>query len=113
MIAYNMMQCKHVPKRFWDIAIYVVLYILTRSPTKVVKGMTPYEEKKPRVENLKVFRWVSYAHISKENREKLDEKGEICIFVAYSNETKDYRLYVLESNELIISRDVIFIKVAK
>ena len=57
-----------------------------------------------RVEHLKVFGCVAYAHILKENREKLDEKGEKCIFIWYSYETKGYCLYKSESKELIIKK---------
>lgn len=63
---------------------------------------------KPRVEHLKVFGCIAYAHIPKENRNKLDGKGEKCIFIGYSDESKGYRLYQPESKKLIISRDVIF-----
>ena len=55
-----------------------------------------------------MFGCVAYAHIPKENQKKLDKKGEKCIFIGYSHETKGYRLYKPESKELIISRDVIF-----
>ena len=60
-----------------------------------------------------MFGCVAYAHIPKENREKLDEKGEKCMFIGYSHETKAYRLYKPEFKELIISRDVIFDEAAE
>ena len=100
-MARNMMQGKNLPK---------AVYILNRSPTKAVKDLTPYEawhKRKPRVKHLKVFGCIAYAHIPKENREKIDEKREKCIFIRYSHETKGYRLYKPESKELIILRDVI------
>ncbi|XP_057529719.1 probable WRKY transcription factor 47 [Amaranthus tricolor] len=102
-----MMQGKHLPKRYWAEAVHTAVYILNRSPTKAVKDLTPYEawhKRKPRVEHLKVFGCVAYAHIPKENRKKLDKKGEKCIFIGYSHETKGYRLYKPESKQLIISR---------
>jgi len=55
--------------------------------------MTPYEawfNRKPTVDHFKVFRCVAYSHILKENREKLDEKEEKCIFVGYSDQSKGY-----------------------
>ena len=55
-----------------------------------------------------MFGCVAYAHIPKKNQEKLVEKGEKCIFIGYSHETKEYRLYKPESKVLIISGDIIF-----
>ena len=115
-MARSMMQGKHLPKGYWAEAVHTAVYILNRSPTKTVRDLTPYEawhKRKPRVEHLKVFGCVAYAHIPKENREKLDEKGEKCIFIGYSHETKGYRLYEPESKQLIISRDVIFDEAAE
>ena len=83
-----MMQDKNLPKRYWAETVHTTVYILNRSPTKAIKDLTLYEawhKRKPRVEHLGC---VAYADILKENREKLDEKGEICIFIAYSHEKK-------------------------
>ena len=91
-MACSMMQGKHLPKRYWAETIHTAVYILNRSPTKAVKDLTPYEawhKRKPRVEHPKVFGCVAYAHIPKENWEKLDENGENCIFIGYSQKQKD------------------------
>jgi len=39
----------------------------------------------------------------------MDNKGHICIFVGYSEETKGYKLYDPVVRKVIISRDVQFI----
>ncbi|KAK3002660.1 hypothetical protein RJ639_018364, partial [Escallonia herrerae] len=81
------------------------------SPTKAVNNATPYEawfKRKPKIDHLKVFGCLAYHLIHSQEREKLDEKGEKCIFMGYSDESKAYRLYKPETNELIVSRDVIF-----
>ena len=73
--------------------------------------MTPYEawfNRKPTVHHFKVFGCVAYSHIQKENREKLNEKEEKCIFVSYSDQSKGYQLFKPDSKQLIISTDVIF-----
>jgi len=49
----------------------------------------------------------------KKNREKLDGKGEKCIFIGYNNESKGYRLYNLETQKMIVSRNVILDQVLK
>ena len=64
--------------------------VKNRSPTKAVKKVTPYElwMKKPNVDHLRVFGCNAYAHITKDERHKLDPKAKKCIFVGYGNETK-------------------------
>ena len=76
-----------------------------------MKDITPYEawfKRKLKVDHFKIFGSTAYSHSPKENREKLDKKGEKCIFIGYSDESKGYRLYKPESRKLIISRDAIF-----
>jgi len=93
-MARSMLQSKNLPKYFWVEAINTTVYILNRSSTKAVPNQTPYEawfKRKPKVEHFRIFGCIAYAHILKENREKLDEKGEKCIFIGYSNESKGYR----------------------
>ena len=68
-----------------------MVYLLNRSPTKAVWSRTPYEAwhgSKPDVSHLKVFGCIAYAHINLENRQKLDDKSEKCIFIGYSEQTK-------------------------
>ena len=40
------------------------------------------------VTHLKCFGFVAYAHVPDELRKKLDKKGQKCIFVGYSEDTK-------------------------
>ena len=92
-MARSMLQHKNLPKNLCAEAVSTAVYILNCSPTKAVLNMTPYEawfNRKPTVNHFKVFGCVAYSHIPKENREKLDEKGEKCIFVGYSDQSKGY-----------------------
>lgn len=43
----------------------------------------------------------------KTKRKKLDDHGEKCIFIGYSEESKAYKLYNLVTNKVVLSRDVI------
>ena len=101
----------HLPQRFWAEALATAVYLRNRSPTKSVTGLTPYEAwsgDKPSVNHLKVFGCAAYAHISKEERRKLDPKGKKCILLGYGTTVKGYRLYSLGDNRVIYSRDVVF-----
>lgn len=49
---------------------------------------------------------MAYAHVPDELRKKLDNKGEKCIFLGYSDESKAYKLYNPLTKKVIINRDV-------
>ena len=65
---------------------------------------------KHNVAHLKVFGFVAYAHVLDELRKKLDKKGQKCIFVGYSEDTKAYKLYDPVTRKFIIIRDVKFME---
>ena len=63
-----------------------------------MKDKVPQEawsNKNQNVSHLRVFGCIAYAHVPNENRKKLDNKGEICIFVGYSEKSKAYELYII------------------
>ena len=96
---------------FWAEAISTAVYLRNRSPTKVLKDMTPFEawmKQKPCVDHLRVFGCVAYAHVAKDERKKLDSKSTKCIFLGYGEETKCYSLYVSSRSKVIYRQDVQF-----
>ena len=100
-----------LPHKFWAEALSTATYLRNRSPTKVIEGITPHEawtKVKPRVEHLRVFGCDAYAHIPKDERQKLDSKMRKCIFLGYGKETKGYQLYDPNEGKVIFSRDVKF-----
>eukprot|EP00253_Pinus_taeda_P023712 PITA_23712 len=62
------------------------------------------------VTHMNVFGCVAYAHIPDQLRKKLHSKGEKCIFIRYSEESKAYMLYNPSTKKLIVSRYVQFIE---
>ena len=73
--------------------------------------MTPFEawtRKKPIVGHLRVFGCDAYAHISKDERHKLDSKARKCILLGYGKYTKRYWLYDPKRGKVIYGRDVQF-----
>ena len=86
---------------------------MNRCPTKSVMNMVPEEAwtgRKHSVTHMRVFGCVAYAHVPDELRRKLYNKGEKCIFVGYSEESKAYKLYNPTTKKVIISRDVQFVE---
>ena len=98
-----------VPKVLWGEAILSTNYVLNRGPTEGLNNVTPSEmwyEKKPNVNNLRVFGCTVYNHVRKENRDKFDSKVEKCVMVGYA--PNGYRLWDVKKNKIIVARDVKF-----
>ncbi|RXN36740.1 Retrovirus-related Pol poly from transposon TNT 1-94 [Labeo rohita] len=107
----SMLADAKLPQKFWAEALSTAVYLRNRSPTKSVKGMTPFEAwtgEKPTVDHLRIFGCTVYAHVPKDERKKLDPKAKKCILLGYGTETKGYRLYDSKLAKVFFSRDVIF-----
>eukprot|EP00253_Pinus_taeda_P009205 PITA_09205 len=112
-MARSMLKAKHLPNDYWAEAVNCAAYILNRCPTKAVMNRVPEEAwsgRKQGVTHMRVFGCVAYAHIPDQLRRKLDSKGEKCIFIGYSEESKAYGLYIPSTKKFFISRDVQFIE---
>eukprot|EP01018_Ginkgo_biloba_P024020 Gb_18985 [translate_table: standard] len=91
--------------------VQTTIYLLNRSLTRVVQGMTPekaWSGRKSQVNNLKIFGCTTYALIPNKTRHKLDDKSTKCILMGYSKETKGYKLYDPTNKKIIVNRDVVF-----
>jgi hypothetical protein len=89
-----MLNEKNLPNYFWTEAIVTTIYIMNRTPTTIVHGITPEEKftsKKPDVSHLRMFGCIVYMHVLDEKRSKLDPKANKCIFIGYSLKQKGYR----------------------
>jgi hypothetical protein len=107
----TMLKEKGLPKQFWAEAMACSTYLLNRCPTKSVKNMTPQEAwsgYKPSVAHLRIFGCLAYSQVPETKRKKLDDCGEKCIFLGYSEESKANKLYNPLTKKLVVSRNVIF-----
>ena len=106
-----MLNEKKMHDYFWTEAIATAVYIMNRTPTTAVHGMTPEEKytgRKPDISHLKVFGCIAYVYIPDERRTKLDPKAKKCIFIGYSLQQKGYRCYNPSTRRMQVSRDVVF-----
>ncbi|KAM7489733.1 hypothetical protein LguiB_027217 [Lonicera macranthoides] len=104
---------KGLPKEFWAEAANTAVFLLNRLPTKALQKRTPFEAwhgYKPQLLNLKTFGCLCFSYIPQVKRDKLDKKAESAIFVGYSSISKAYRIYLPQSNKIIVSRDVQFLE---
>ncbi|TXG65249.1 hypothetical protein EZV62_006524 [Acer yangbiense] len=107
----SMLSEKKIPKTFWPEAVNWTVYILNRSPTLVVKNITPEEAWsgiKPSVEHFRVFGCLAHVHVPDAKRTKLEDKSIACVLLGVSEESKAYRLYNPIAKKIITSRDVVF-----
>ena len=81
------------------------------SPSSALVDTTPNEVcsgKNDLVAHLKVFGYDAFVHVPKEKRSKLDKKAVKCIFIAYKEGMKGYKLWDHASRRIVYSRYVVF-----
>ena len=86
-----MLVAKHLPNEYWGEAVATAIYIMNRCPTKSLKNKVPQEAwigMNHSASHLKIFGCVAYAYVPDALRKKLGKKGQKCIFVGYSEDTK-------------------------
>ena len=86
-MARSMMKEKGLPIEYWGEVVVIILYLINRFPIKLVHDKIHLEAWSRNiwiVKHLRVFGCVAYAHVSKEKRKNLDEKGVKCIFTSYN-----------------------------
>jgi hypothetical protein len=109
--ARSMVHAQGLGQEFWAEAVSCAAYIRNRVASSATGGKAPQElwtGKKPTVRHLRVFGCQAYAHVPRQHRTKFDPKAYKCILVGYMEHSKAYRLWDIESQQLIVSRDVIF-----
>ena len=102
---------KEVPKSFWPDGVQWANHVLNRSPTTIVKDMTPEEAWsgcKPSVEHFRVFGSIGYVHVPDVKRTKLDDKSVKCVMIGYSSESKAFKMFDPIEKKAHVSRDLIF-----
>ena len=67
-----------------------------------------WKGQKPNVGHLTVFGCAAYAHVGKDERQKLNVKSRKCVLLGYDTKKKGYRLYDPRRERVFNSRDVVF-----
>jgi hypothetical protein len=109
-MARALLKQRGMPAVFWGEAVVTAVYILNRSPTKALNGMTPYEAwhgRKPTVSHLRVFGCLAFtkelAHIG-----KLDDRSTPGVFIGYAEGSKAYHILDPGTQRVRTARDVVF-----
>ncbi|GJZ29117.1 zinc finger, CCHC-type containing protein [Tanacetum coccineum] len=109
----SMMKAMKLPLNFWAEAVRHAIYILNRVPTRALVDETPYEalyNRKPNLENLRIFGCTAYAKIKIPHLQKLEDRSIPMIYLGIEEGSKAYRLYDPKGNRKHVSRDVKFME---
>nr|GEX04503.1 hypothetical protein [Tanacetum cinerariifolium] len=94
--ARTMISASQLPLFFWAEAIATACYTQNRSIIIPAHDKTPYHiinDRKPSIKHLHIFGCICYITRDGKNLDKMKEKGDSCIMVGYSIQSKGYRLY--------------------
>ncbi|GJU92492.1 retrovirus-related pol polyprotein from transposon TNT 1-94 [Tanacetum coccineum] len=94
--ARTMLSAAKVPFFFWTEAIATTYFTQNRSLIIPRHDKTPYHiinGRKLSVKFFHIFRSLCYIVRDDENLDKMKEKGDACIFVGYSTQSRAYRVY--------------------
>lgn len=110
-MACAMLKAQGMPDKFWSEAVFTAAYLQNRLSIKSLNKKTPLEvwsDHKPSVSHLKVFGCICHILVPEEKRKKLDEKSRKGVFIGYNTLSKGYKIYMLDTFKVKVSRDVIF-----
>ena len=105
------MKAKSMPARFWGEAVTTAVFIVNRTPTKALKGKTPFEAwygRKPSVSFLRTFGCISHVRKTKPILTKLEDRSTPMVLLGYQEGTKAYQLYDPRRGMVVVSHDVVF-----
>ncbi|GJW00054.1 retrovirus-related pol polyprotein from transposon TNT 1-94 [Tanacetum coccineum] len=94
--ARTMLSASKLPLFFWAEAIATACYTQNRSiiiPTHEKTAYHIINDRKPSIKHLHIFGCTCYVTRDGENLDKMKEKGDSCILVGYSTQSKGYRVY--------------------
>jgi len=108
--ARTMIIAKNLPLNLWAEAVNCAVYVLNRT-VWTSGAVTPYEAwagKAPNLKHLRIFGSDAYVHTPKQFTRKFDARASKKIFVGYTEESTNYRVYDPESKKVSIARNVVF-----
>ncbi|KAJ9565988.1 hypothetical protein OSB04_001954 [Centaurea solstitialis] len=97
-----LMKAKGVPNYLWGEAVRHATFIINRTPTRALVGVTPYEKfygEKPNLEDLKVFGCIAYDRVVSKHLKKLDDRSKPLVYLGKEPNSGGFRLYLKKNEE--------------
>jgi hypothetical protein len=100
-----------MPLKFWDEAFFTAVYLINRTPSKVIGYETPLErlfKTKPNYLSMRVFGCACWPNLRPYNQHKLQFRSKQCVFLGNSTQHKGFKCLDITEGRVYISRDVVF-----
>lgn len=101
----------NLPIEFWGECVLTAAHLINRTPSPLLKNRTPFEilhGQPPEISHLRVLGCLAYAHNKNTKGDKFASRSRKCVLIGYPSGTKGWRLFDIEQEEVLISRDVTF-----
>ncbi|GJS86148.1 retrovirus-related pol polyprotein from transposon TNT 1-94 [Tanacetum coccineum] len=112
--ARMMLLVSKLPLLFWAEAIATACYTQNRSIIISTHEKTTYQiinDRKPSIKHLYIFCFTCYLTRDGKNLDKMKEKGDPCILVGYSTQSKGYHVYNKRTQLIVESMHLRFDKI--
>lgn len=99
--------------RFWVDASFTTIFLLSRLPTSVLHGLSPFEKlygSHPDYSNLCVFECSCFPNLTPYTHHKLEPRSKHCVFLDCALNYKGYWFFDPLTNQLYTSHHVHFIE---
>lgn len=86
-------------------------YIINRFPSKVLHNKTPFEilfDRKPDYHHLRAFGCLCFVTNSENYKDKFQPRAQSAVFTGYPFGKKGYKVLILDTLQIVASRNVIF-----
>ncbi|GJR16099.1 retrovirus-related pol polyprotein from transposon TNT 1-94 [Tanacetum coccineum] len=107
----TLLSASKLPLFFWAEVIAAACYIQNRSIIILTHEKTAYHiinDRKPSIKHLYIFGCTCYLTRNGENLDKMKEKGDPCILVGYSTQSKGYQVYNKRTRLIVESMHIKF-----
>ncbi|GKE65975.1 retrovirus-related pol polyprotein from transposon TNT 1-94, partial [Tanacetum coccineum] len=104
--ARMMLSSSKLPLFFWAEAIATACYTKNKSiiiPTHEKMAYHIINDRKPLIKHLHIFGFTCYLTRDGEHLDKMKEKGDPCILVGYSTQSKGYHVYNIRTRLIVES----------
>nr|GFB21519.1 hypothetical protein [Tanacetum cinerariifolium] len=105
---FELIKAPKVPLFFWAKAIATACFTQNRSLVIPRHEKIPYHiinDRKPSVKFFHIFGSICYIVRDGENLDKMKEKGDECIFVGYSTQSRAYRVFNKRTSIMALNHD--------